>query len=512
MSELMPDPPLAGAALDAYRAGLSRQQAGALPEALRHLQNALRLAGGEHPDILEALAVLAGNGGDLPAAERIFRRVLELRPSARAAFRFALVLSRRQSFAEAVTWFERALAQVPLNPDAEDAYAFALESSGQYERGLAVRERVLRLAPSGARAVALAATLLRRGDHERLADALPGLLAAFPDEPGLLEAWSATALGKGDYATGFSVLARRRAALKTDDGDPRLRACAAWDGTRFDGTLLVSLENHAGEELMLSPVLERIAALGQRAIIEVDVRLLPLFRRTWPSLGFVARGSGELAACVRAGESYRRTASLDLMRLSGRTFTLPGPRGWLRADPVRVAAIRSEYRARWPGRKLAGLSWRSARAYNGMEAKSVPLAALPLTLALPGVAWISLQYGDVAAEFDAAPRAPWLDGSVDAWQDFEALAAQIAALDLVVTVSNITAHFAGALGVPAIVLLPRRFPVLWHWGYTGDACTWYESVRLLRNPDDSGWAEVDRLLAEDLAGAGRLAGPDSRLV
>lgn len=50
-----------------------------------------------------------------------------------------------------------------------------------------------------------------------------------------------------------------------------------------------------------------------------------------------------------------------------------------------------------------------------------------------------------------------------------------------VTTSNTTAHIAGALGVPCLVLLPRTRPVLWYWGYRGERTPWYPSLRLLRN-------------------------------
>lgn len=64
--------------------------------------------------------------------------------------------------------------------------------------------------------------------------------------------------------------------------------------------------------------------------------------------------------------------------------------------------------------------------------------------------------------------------------------------------SNTTAHLAGALGVPTIVLLPEAFPVFWHWGHAGDECTWYGAVRLLRHAAGNDGAALDEALAERL--------------
>ncbi|HEX2113842.1 MAG TPA: hypothetical protein VHM01_05510, partial [Alphaproteobacteria bacterium] len=58
----------------------------------------------------------------------------------------------------------------------------------------------------------------------------------------------------------------------------------------------------------------------------------------------------------------------------------------------------------------------------------------------------------------------------------DGVAAQIAALDLVVTVSNLNAHLAGATGIPAHVLLTQN--TLWYWPHQKSTTPWYPSVRL----------------------------------
>ena len=51
-------------------------------------------------------------------------------------------------------------------------------------------------------------------------------------------------------------------------------------------------------------------------------------------------------------------------------------------------------------------------------------------------------------------------------------------MDHVVTVSNLNAHLAGAIGVPAHVLLTQN--ALWYWPHGKAATRWYASLNLVR--------------------------------
>lgn len=510
-------PPLPAPALAQYQEGVRLHRERDLAGALARFNAALKLAG-EHPGILEAMAAVAFDGGDSVAAERIVRHVL--RPGAAtqpvsAAILLARVVYRQQRYAEAVALLEPLLARLPFHADLHGIFASALECVGDFERSLAVREQVYAAAPDAEHASQLAASWLRQACYDTLRERLPALLQQYGSHAGLLATAAVHALGCGDYRNGLRYLRAQQLAIGAANVDARFMACPRWDGLPFDGTLLVSLEAMIGDEILMSSLLPALVALAQPTIVEIDARCLPLFRRAFPGLTFVDRKRQELGACIQPDGVFRRAESLDLLELLHRDWVLPGTPGWLPPAAGIVQRKRAEYRARWPGKKLVGISWRSKQFFNGMDSKSVPLEALAATLATADTVFIDLQYGDVSEELAAlAAQAgvplPWRDPEIDSFSQIDALAAQLSVLDRVVTVSNTTAHLAGALGIPTTVLLPKRFPVLWHWGFLGDQTTWYGSVRLLRNTEDSGWAQLDRQLAADLAGPGVLAGPDSR--
>ena len=72
------------------------------------------------------------------------------------------------------------------------------------------------------------------------------------------------------------------------------------------------------------------------------------------------------------------------------------------------------------------------------------------------------------------------DSSADPLGDLDRYAAQLAALDLVISVSNTTVHVAGALGVPTWVIVPEGRGGLWYWFTEGERSPWYAAVRLFR--------------------------------
>jgi hypothetical protein len=72
--------------------------------------------------------------------------------------------------------------------------------------------------------------------------------------------------------------------------------------------------------------------------------------------------------------------------------------------------------------------------------------------------------------------------------DFAETAALVASLDLVITVDTAVAHLAGALGVPAWIMLPHAPD--WRWLLHRDDSPWYRSVRLFRQERPGDWPGV----------------------
>ena len=81
-----------------------------------------------------------------------------------------------------------------------------------------------------------------------------------------------------------------------------------------------------------------------------------------------------------------------------------------------------------------------------------------------------------------------IDRSVDQLANIDRFASQVAAMDLVLTIDNSTAHLAGALGVPVWLMLP--FAADWRWLKDRDDSPWYPTMRLFRQPVPGDWPSV----------------------
>ncbi len=251
---------------------------------------------------------------------------------------------------------------------------------------------------------------------------------------------------------------------------------------------------------MFASMLPELAARGAGGVVECDHRLAPLFARSLPGWRFVPMITPPAAETAGPFDAALPLASLA-QHLRPAIARFPRHAGYLRADRARSAALRRRYRGE-DGPRLVGISWMSGARLDAAP-KSTDLRDWGPVLSLPGIRFVSLQFGGGDAQLAAARRefgADILaDPEIDQLRDTDGLAAQIAAMDHVVTVSNTVAHLAGALARPGTVMLPTARGLRWHWLTDRPDSPWYPSLTLLRQSEAGRWDDVIAACAVRLA-------------
>lgn len=464
-----------------------------------------------HPKVLVEFARLADEVKDWKVAEKLYRHLGKIRPQSNFEGLLGHALFRQDRFADAVPWLHAHIDRHPTDAEVMHALGNSLCSIGQWEQGLEKLRAAHALSPDDIRLDAVMNALFHLARTDELDQLMAPALARFPDSQAVRSMVALHQLKSGNYEAGFRYFADFRWRNNLNVPEHVGIAAPPWDGKVFDGILLVAAEQGLGDEIMMSSMLDALVACGQRALVECDARLLPVFTRSFPALSFVPRHQKKLPQAIsdQPGTTFRRIHALDLCRLfRSAPDSFPDRHHWLLPDPARRDALRAQYRLRWPGRKLVGISWKSTRILEGGDGKSLLLEDFRPLLQRDDCVFLSLQYGNVQADIDQlnalVPDALHTDPGIDASQDIDGLCAQIAALDGVVSISNTTVHIAGAVGTPALVLLPRVRPILWYWGYRGEHTRWYPSLQLLRNNSDDSCDDLmqraNNLLPELLAG------------
>jgi tetratricopeptide (TPR) repeat protein len=494
--------------------GLACHSLGNLTEAAASYRQAIKL----HPAYPEAHHNLAGalqNLGQAEAAEKHWREALRLKPAYPEAMSYLSGLRLKTDTLEAEALARQATLLAPNYLPAWVSLGRALEALERLPEALEACQRATSLNPQAPEPlinlghiliaqgnISEAETILRKGqklapNHPELLDNLGLALAhqgqkeeaerlyrqAIAADSGHVQAHvnlAALLLQSGRLAEGWREYEWRFAQA------PRY-VDKFWDGpTSRAKSLLLWGEQGIGDEVLYLSLLPELLASGMDIHLEIDPRLFPLVERSFPSVKPVWPGGKALAEV----EAQFPLAGLGrYLRPDMNSF--PKQSSYFKADPHRVA----EFLADKPkDMQRIGISWRSANRRFAL-AKSRPLEQWGPLLTGIKADFVALQYGDTEAERNHAQAkfgiAPRQYEHLDLTKDLDGLAALIASCDFIITTSNVTAHLAGALGAPGLVLLPSGRGRIWYWfAPESQTSPWYPSLKLLSHEQEIDWPAV----------------------
>ena len=475
---------------DVLSAGLEKLRAGDLVGAEKYFE----AAAGRLADPAEAQLYL---GVSLIRQKRYedaldcFILALHLRPDlAEARFQLGLAQIHLEQFDQAIENFQ---AVVDLKPDYADAHCnlgYALyKHREELDQAEAHLRRALELDPRKLEAQTnLAIVLDHRGHSDEALGLYERILSITPEDNEVRLNRSLILLARGDYARGWAEYEARRAL-----GSHRKFPFPEWDGSALDGrVVLIHAEQGLGDEIMFASCVGDVIARARHCFIECHSKLEKIFRRSFP----VATVHGALQTETLQHWLEREpkidckigTGSLPLHFRRHRA-DFPVHTGYLRADPGRAEYWRSRLAALGAGPKV-GISWRGGAVRTRRYMRSVPLEHWTPLLSLPGMHFVSLQYGDCQDEIEAVRKSSGVRVHhwTEAIEDYDETASLVSSLDLVISVQTAVIHLGGALGRPVWVLVSARPE--WRYQEAGESLPWYPSVRLIRQAAADQWTPV----------------------
>ena len=518
-----------------YNMGIILKRNGRVEEAIESYTKAISLK----PDYVQAynnLGVLYKDNEKYENAIKMFTKAKDLQPNHQNSYyNLALIKNEQGLSEEAIELFFKVLE---LNSEHNDAKIYATRicnelgrvyrKLGKIEKSLSCHNKAIKINPENPKNYYNIAITLR--EAERIKEAEENYRKAILLDPKHIGSYHNLALihqYRGQIKEGLSIA---KEVLKFETNHPDinhsigvmslqigllaegwkyneyrwktsplnkltwpLQDKSIWKGEKGK-RVVVWKEQGLGDQIIFLSLVPEVKEMCDTLSVFIDPRLQSLCKRTMPDIHFIA---DEKALNSEDCDFHLPLGSVPgLIRNDISDFDRT-VRGYLKADPVRVEAIRKELKLK--GKTVIGISWKSFNSLNQAK-KSVQLKDMERIFSGLDVVLVNLQYGDVEDEIREFKEATGIDvvqcASVDNREDLDGLAALIEVCDLVVSTSNVTVHLAGALAKETWVLL--HYVSVYYWLEERKDSIWYPSLSLYRQPTLDDWDSVYTEIRKDL--------------
>ncbi len=437
-------------ALDAYRAALAIKPAWA--EAWINLGNTL-MDLDRFQEALDAFRKAAELNPQMPAAwfnqsnalmklERFqegivaAKQTIALQPvHAKAYNNLGSLYAATKRHNDAIAAFLCAIEQNPNYADAFGNLANAYQATENYPKAIAAARSAISLDPNHAQAHAnLAHAFLATHQRAKALDTYRQAIRIDSELPEAHYTLGVMLLAQGDYLAAWEHY-EWRWQVKEFRNSRRPSSLPLWNGEPIQGKkILLQIEQGFGDLIQFARYVPLVAQRGATVYLETHRELARLMDSV-PGVEKV------IPPDAPPPETELRCPLLSLPRIFGTTIeTIPSKVPYLWFDPK----LADKWRDRLGDEKRlkVGLVWTGRPRPE--PRRSVPIDQLAPLANVDAVRFISLQYGDAAAQAKNAPAGLVLEDFNSDISDFADTAALMANLDLIITIDTAAAHLAGA--------------------------------------------------------------------
>lgn len=430
----------------------------------------------------------------LEEADDLAGRVLRAAPEHPHVLHMAgIVAYRRGRVEEAIERMEKSVRLAPDIALYPRNMCEIYRGAGRLDDALGAGRRAVALAPRDSRAFFNLALI----HYERLEldEAVAASEQAIALDPEFAEAHFEKAeslLLAGKLREGWESY-EWRFRLKQAEGMLPKTEKPQWDGAALPpGRLLVIADQGFGDCIQFSRLLPFVVQRAPAPVLACSQDLVPLLRQ-YSGLGRI------ITSWEQAGDYDCYIPLSGLPRLFGITVeNIPDDSAYLSVEPLRVERWREKLaRLAPPGRRRIALVWAGRPTHKNDRKRTLRLSQFAPLFALPDIALLAVQKGEQIAQAGSYYGAAPLLNLGPEIEDFLDTMAILKNVEHLVTIDTSVAHVAGAIGVPASVVLP--YAPDWRWLLGRGDTPWYKSLKLYRQERPYDWAGVIERVAGDLS-------------
>ena len=481
------------------------KEIGELDRSVQAYQQALEVAP-EDAEIHNNLGVTLKEMGELDRSVQAYQQALEINPQyAEAHNNLGNVLKEMDRLDESLHAYQQALKINPQYAEVYNNLGNVLKEMDRLDESIHAYQQALEINPKYAPAYSnLGNTLEAKGELDQSIQVYQKALEINPQYAEAHKNLSLSYLKLGNFKQGWEEYQWRWKCDKFAAENRRDFPQPMWDGSSLDGkSIIIWQEQGTGDHIMFASLLVKLQKQAQRIFVETEHRLLPILERSFPTIHFRTVHIPPDPQLLDTTIDFQSPiASLPQWFLTNEE-DFPKRQAYLKASDHMKQRLRHKYQQLAEGKTLIGISWKSVNKNIGKQ-KSAPLKQWETLLSSKDCFFINLQYeyGDFDHEFDQFANATgisiYCDKEINPLENLDDFAAQVAALDLVITISNTTAHVAGALGKSVWTLL--HYGADWRWLTDRSDTPWYPSMTLFRQKDQGDWGSVFQQIHTTLKG------------
>jgi len=279
-------------------------------------------------------------------------------------------------------------------------------------------------------------------------------------------------LKEGDFYNGFDLY---RSRIHNDSVNTRIDDTDINELSNQDN-LLIFYEQGIGDIILYSRFFDELIKMVKRVTIIIPQKLKDFLSFNFQDIEFLSENEFQ-------NEKYKDHKIINLATVPRLLRNIDKVISSPRLLKSNVFDNKLLTKSKAQKEKLCGIAWKSNNAKVG-DHKSIVLDDFVKNIFRDTeYKLINLQYGDVEGEISKQQK-PIEITNVDLFDDISSTAALINLCDVVVTISNVTAHIAGSMGKKTLLLVPRYLGKFWYWEKNLNI---YKNIEIFTQDEDGGW-------------------------